>query len=64
MERKRGNGKTRGKIFKMGILDSKTSRYLIRKKIKRNKLRERAGKRVWVEKRLEKEKRSELTRLC
>jgi len=46
-------------------LDSKTLGYLIREKIKRNKLRERAGSRAWsFEKRLEMGLGSELTRIC
>lgn len=46
-------------------LDRSTSGYMLREEIKRGKLRERAGKRVWgFEKRLEERKGSEVTRLC
>jgi len=46
-------------------LDSKTPGYIVREEVKRNKLRERAGRRAWsFEKRLEEGKGSELTRLC
>jgi hypothetical protein len=46
-------------------LDSKTPGYIVREEIKRNKLRERAGRRAWgFEKRLEEGKGSVLTRIC
>jgi len=46
-------------------LDSKTPGYIVREEVKRNKLREKAGRRAWgFKKRLEEGKGSELTRLC
>jgi len=55
---KRRNGKTRRMSTYLRWvfgLDSKTPGYLIREEIKRNKLRERAGRRAWgFKKRLEK----------
>ena len=46
-------------------LDSKMPSYLIREETKRNKLRERTGERAWsFEKKLERGKGSELTRIC
>jgi len=47
------------------VLDRRTPGYLVREEIKREKLRERAGKRAWgFEKRLEEGKGSKLARIC
>jgi len=45
-------------------LNSKTPGYLVREEVKRNKLRERAGRKEGFEKKLEEGKGSKLTRLC
>lgn len=46
-------------------MDRRTREYLVREKLQRDKLRERAGRRAWgYERRLEEEKGSELARSC
>lgn len=46
-------------------MDRKTLEYLVREKLQKDKLRERAGRRAWgYERRLEEGKGSELARSC
>lgn len=46
-------------------MDRRTREYLVREKLQRDKLRERAGRRAWgYERRLEEGKGSELARSC
>lgn len=46
-------------------MDRRTGEYLVREKLQRDKLRERARRRAWgYEKRLEEGKESELARSC
>lgn len=46
-------------------MDKRTREYLVREKLQKDKLRERAGRRAWgYERRLEEGKGSELARSC
>lgn len=60
------DGKDGGEIFKWVLgMDRRTREYLVREKLQRDKLRERAGRRAWgYERRLQEGKGSELARSC